>query len=448
VELWNRILERVRAEVGARPVELWLEGARLDLRGREATLTVSSALARDRVIEKLLAPVARALEAELEASPVLRVVAAEAGGMPKGEPAEGSLESFVVGAGSRLAYEAATRVCDEPGRAFNPLVLFGGEGLGKTHLLHGIARRLLVRPGPTGRREARDVVLATAQGFADAFVPPARGVRVRGEPARGRYRGAFALLLDDLQALRKRPSAQLELLHTLETLHHDGRQVVVACAPHPKRLDGIHEGLRGRLLGGLVAELRPPDYETRRRIVEARGGRLGVRLGREVVDFIARYVTESIRDLVEAVDRLGTELRSGAVLDLARARSALGRADLGAGQGGEPRRRSRLTPEEVIRAVAEELGVEASAIAGGRAASATRARQAAMYVLRRVLGLTFEAIGDIFGRQASTVSFACGRVAGALSGDEALRRAVDGLVARLEPRRPPGPDPHSIADRC
>jgi chromosomal replication initiator protein len=226
---------------------------------------------------------------------------------------------------------------------------------------------------------------------------------------------------------------QLELLHTMDALLAVGRQVVFGCTPHPKGLEGFHHGLKTRLLSAFIVEVRLPDYETRFRIVEARTARLLQRFPREVVDHVARSVTASIRDLLDAVARLDALAREGTRVDLALARAAV--RDLVSPQ------QAPLSAEAIVIATCEALAVDPAALARGeRGAAVTWARQVAMYLFRDLLGATHDAIARHFERRPSTVSHALARVEDRLDADAIAARDVGLLRDRLGAgRRPPAP---------
>lgn len=436
--LWRNVLAEVEREVGAGAVDLWLAQAALVEADREEVVVfVPTPLARERLLSGRLAEaIAVAFARLLGARPRIRIEveatmaqpfpqdgqrpslrAGDAGGTPvpleSGD--EMTLCAFVAGAENREALDAAARVCRSPGSELNPLVFCGPEGLGKTHLLTAIGRRL---------REdgARGVVQTTAEDFTNQFTA---AIRTNATARfRERFRTAGALLIDDLHFLRGRAKTQIELLHTFEALLQAQRQIVVACEDCPKFFPDFHPGLVGRLLAGLVVTIEPPAVETRRKILEARATRLAVRLAPEVLDFLAENVTRSVRDLCGALAVLRAHASIGERVDVALARRRLG-GFLAPEPPPAPERR-------IVEIVAAEFSLDPGAIAGGaRRAEAVLARQVAMYLVRRLTRLSLREIGALFGRKPSTVTFAGAKVEGLIAKDERVRRVVEEATRRF-----------------
>lgn len=449
--LWQDVLAEVEREVGAGAVDLWLRRAALVEADREeVVVVVATRFERDRLAEaKIAEPLARAFATLLGGRPRMRIdvdprafdaaggqagaapppvaqvppppvpPAAAARAAPRVAAAasdDQSFRTFVTGPSNKLAFDAADKVCCAPGAELNPLVLCGPDGIGKTHLLTAISRRL--------RDEAprRNVVLATAEDFTNQFTSGIRNHRTAS--FRDRYRLADALLIDDLHMLCSKPKTQIEFIHTFEALLHGQRQIVVTTEESPKNLASLHPGLAGRLLAGLVVTIEAPELDTRRRILEARARRMKLSLGMDVLEFIARNVTRNVRDLCGALAIVQAHAAIGDRVDLDLARRAL--KDL---LGPEP----ALPPEALLlEIVAEDQAVDAAAVrAGGRRAEIARARQIAMYLTRRLTTLSLKEIGAFFGRGPSTVTFAAARVECLVEVDPAVRRAVADCTRRF-----------------
>jgi chromosomal replication initiator protein len=446
--LWQDVLAAAERAVGARALDLWLRHAALVEADREeVVVVVSTPFERDRLEAPRLADaLARAFEALLGARPRLRVevdphlvasldarpplardhgagTAGEAASAPPPKPPlarrqafpdDMTFDGFVTGGANRLAREAAERVCLAPGGELNPLVLCGGCGSGKTHLLTAIARRLR-------EEDPRcNVIFATAERFTNEFTA---GIRNHRTPDfRERYRRADVLLVDDVHDLCSKPKTQLEFLHTFETLVNAQRQIVLTSEFDPKRLEKLHPGLAGRFLAGLVVALEPPDLETRRRIVEARARRLKLSLPRELTEFLAKNVLRP-RDLCGALTILQAHAAIGERLDVGLAERRLGDI-LG------PRR--ALAPEaRVVEIVAEAFALEPEALLAARRADVARARQVAMVLVRRLTTLSLKEIGDVFGRKPSTVTFAESRIEARAAAEPALRETLAACTRRF-----------------
>jgi len=332
---------------------------------------------------------------------------------------EMSFESFVVGRSNMLAARVAERICAAPGSDLNPLVVCGGVGNGKTHLLMAIARRLKERDPDCS------VVFTTAEKFATQFTA---GIRSHdGESFRARYRRADALAIDDIHLVSSKAKTQIELMRTFEELLNAGRQIVVSSLETPKRLGSLHPGLVGQLVAGLVVVLQAPDEEVGRRVLEDRMRRQGVSWAPEVSEFLARNVTRSVRDLCAAVTRLKAHVALGETVDIPLVRCAL--ADL-LGPGPS------LAPESLLlEIVARRFGIGLSDLGGpSRRRELTGARQVAMYLLRKHTGLSLAEIGRLFHRRPSAVSFARAKIEESIKADDALREVLQDCERRFEGR--------------
>jgi chromosomal replication initiator protein len=333
-----------------------------------------------------------------------------------------ALETFVVGPSNKIAFQAAERICDNPGGEASPLVVTGPAGLGKTHLLAAIARRL------HEKRPRAAIRFATAEDFLNQYCAASAHRGAGMEAFRARYRKADALVLDDVHVLVGKDRTQDELCHTLEELKHAGKQVVVSSAEHPKRIEGLSPRLSGRLISGLVVAIDPPDAETRRRLVEACARKHKARLPHDVIDFVARALTRNMGDIVGAIQRLSASASIGARVDVPTARRLL--ADLLG-----PRRETPVI-EIIVQVVSERCRVPLEDLrGGGRRQACARARQVAMFLARRLTDLSLAEIGRFFGREPSTVTFAEARVREGIVRDDDLHAIVEECSRMVEARR-------------
>jgi chromosomal replication initiator protein len=334
------------------------------------------------------------------------------------------LDDFVTGPGSRLAHAAAVEMAASRGAAFNPLVIHGGIGLGKSHLLEGVAAAL------RGARPGANVVHATAEAFTNAFLEAMRQGALGA--FRARYRQADALVLDDVHFLAAKRATQDEFLHTFNALAQAGRPIVLAADQHPRLIPRLTDELATRFLGGMVVKLEAPDPATRRAILQAKAAARGVRLPEVVAAFIADHLRGSVRELEGALNGvLATAALTGRRLDLELARAALRDTIRHAAQA--------VGLRDVERAVCRLFQVEPEALrSDSRARTAAQPRMLAMYLARKHTGAAYSEIGRYFGgRNHSTVIAAEKKVAGWLS--EASGRAtlpgfetIADVVASLE----------------
>lgn len=316
------------------------------------------------------------------------------------------LEQFVVGTCNRVAHAACTSVVDKPALLYNPLVLCGGHGLGKTHLLHGLARAIQQRnPDQTVR-------LISGEGFANAYLAALRDRKL--DAFRQDYRRSQILLVDDVHFLAGKEKTQDEFLFTFDALHQLGRQIVLTCTTTPREIKRLDERLRERFQAGLVANLDAPDFETRVSLVRVKARTRGLALETPAAELLAYRIEKSVRELEGAVCKL-------AALVAAEQRAAdhetalLALCDLGYVREGP------LTCEEITAAVAKRLGPSPDELRSGRRhASLVRARHLAMYLSKQLTHLSLSEIGQFFGnRDHSTVLHAIRKV------EQETRRSAD-----------------------
>lgn len=319
-----------------------------------------------------------------------------------------TFDTFVVGNHNRLAHAAALAVVDTPGQSFNPLFIYGGVGLGKTHLLNAIGNAALER--------GYQMLYCSSEQFTNELISAIRNQST--EEFRNKYRQVDILLIDDIQFIGGKESTQEEFFHTFNHLHAAGRQVVLSSDRPPKALATLEERLRSRFEGGLQADIAQPDFETRVAILQSKANKLGIPVAYDVLLLIAERVDSNIRELEGALNRLCLQARLvGRSIDLAFARSILD--DLAP-------QRVACTPGEVIRIVAQHFNLRPEDLTGRRRTKdVATARQIAMYLLREDNGLSLPAIGEqLGGRDHSTVRYGVEKVAEDLVRDEALRLTI------------------------
>ncbi len=319
-----------------------------------------------------------------------------------------TFDNFVVGASNRLAHAACMAVAENPARAYNPLFLYGGVGLGKTHLLHAI--------GNAAQRQGLEVLYVSSEEFTNDLI---NAIRTHTTPAfRERYRRIGVLLIDDIQFIAGKESTQEEFFHTFNTLHGQDKQIVISSDRPPKAMVTLEERLRSRFEWGLTADIQPPDLETRIAILRSKAERAGRQVPVEILETIARLVQSNIRELEGALTRvMAFSDLSGQALSTQLVQIAL--ADL------LPQRTS-LEPTQIIRAVAEVFGLSPEELVGrGRSRAVALPRQVAMYLMREEVNASLPQIGEVLGgRDHTTVMYACEKVADMIERDDRLRRQV------------------------
>lgn len=338
---------------------------------------------------------------------------------PLGLHARYCFETFVKGGCNELAASAAMAAADEPGRRFNPLFIYGGVGLGKTHLLHGVGLALH-RKNPTSR-----IVYLSAEQFMNEFVTAVRNNEF--DQFRTRYRrDCDCLLIDDIQFIAGRDRTMDEFFHVFNALYEAGKQIVVTADRVPADMPGMEERLTSRLNWGLVADVQPPDLETRIAIVQTKAERDGMELSPEVALAIAELVRSNVRELEGALLRVTAfaQLR-GVELDPEFVRATLGRLATD---------RPPISVEAVQKAVAAYFSVRIADLKGKRRhRGISRPRMIAMYLCRQLTPASFPEIGMRFGgKDHSTVINACKRIEELAKLDDELRTAVESLRSQLK----------------
>ena len=330
-----------------------------------------------------------------------------------------TFENFVVGKPNEFAYAAAQRVTDSDHVSFNPLFLYGGVGLGKTHLMHAIAWQIRLRS------PQRRVVYLSAEKFMYSFV---RALRNHDTVSfKEQFRSADVLMIDDVQFISGKDSTQEEFFHTFNALVDQGRQIVLSADKSPSDLEQIGDRLRSRLSSGLVADLHPTTFELRLGILDAKAEQLGVTVPQKVKEFLAHRITSNVRELEGALTRLSANVQLvGGDISLELAHTLL--HDLLRAHD------RRVTMEEIQKRVAEHFQIRLSDMSSARRSrTVARPRQIAMYLAKQLTSRSLPEIGRAFGgRDHTTVIHAVRKVEELMKADAAFAEDVDLLTRMLE----------------
>jgi len=321
--------------------------------------------------------------------------------------------SFVIGASNQFAHAAARAVATQPGDHYNPLFIYGGVGLGKTHLVNAIGHALLDHD-PT-----RKIAYLSAESFMNDLISSLR--RDRMEAFKNRFRQVAVLILDDVQLLAGRERTQEEFFHTFNSLYEQRRQIVLTSDQVPKDIPHLEERLRNRFEWGLIADIQAPDIETRVAILERKAELESITLDHEVAIFLAEHVASNVRELEGVLTRLGAHASlSGGPITIDYARDLL--------RTTVRSLRPAVTVDAIIDAVCAQFSLRSTDLRSRRRSKhVAQPRQIAMYLCRRLLGASLPRIGQLFGRDHSTVLHAVATTTRRLKEDVALQTIVTAL---------------------
>ncbi len=343
-----------------------------------------------------------------------------------------TFDTFVVGGNNNFAHAASLAVAEQPGEVYNPLFLYGGVGLGKTHLMHSVAHYILDKD-PT-----KKVLYVTSETFTNELIDAIRIGKTGNELAmtafRDKYRNNDILLIDDVQFIIGKESTQEEFFHTFNHLHNAGKQIIISSDKPPKDMETLEARLRTRFEWGLIADISAPDYETRMAILykKIETDQLErYNIPNEVIQYIATNIKTNIRELEGSLNKLIALYRinnNEREMDIKLAAEAL--KDM-----ISPSQNREVTPELIIDVVSEHFNVPVSDLKSSkRNAEIANARQIAMYLCRKMTDTPLKTIGLLLGgRDHSTVNHGVDKVANDVENNETLRNTLDIIQKKINP---------------
>ena len=333
-------------------------------------------------------------------------------------------DTFVVGSNNKFAHSAALAVAESPGTAYNPLFLYGGPGLGKTHLMHSIGH-FIIEHNPQAK-----VIYVTSEQFTNEVIESIRSNRPENmSKLREKYRTVDVLMVDDVQFIIGKDATQEEFFHTFNALHQAGKQIILSSDKPPKEMATLEERFRSRFEMGLIADIQSPDYETRVAILRKNAEDYGRKIGDEVLDYIATNIKSNIRELEGAFTKIIAYSRLNNVdITLDNAMEAL--KDI-----IYPDKTKVITPSLIIDTVCEQYGTKKEDIVSKkRNAEIVLPRQIIMYLCREHTDASLEEIGRILGKKDhTTVMSGINKIKSMIAYDDDLNRNLDVIVKKLNP---------------
>ena len=337
-----------------------------------------------------------------------------------------TFDTFVVGSNNKMAHAASVAVAESPGEAYNPLFIYGGVGLGKTHLMHSIAHYVLEK-----NSEAK-VLYVTSELFTNELIESIRnGNNSTMTKFREKYRNIDVLLIDDIQFIIGKESTQEEFFHTFNTLHGAKKQIIISSDKPPKDMEILEDRLRSRLEWGLIVDISAPDFETRMAILKKKEELDGYYIDDEVIEYIAQNVKSNIRELEGSLNKIMAYANlENKEINLALAEKVL--KDI-----ISPNQKRTITPELIINTVAEHFDLTTADLIGNkRSSKIAYPRQIAMYLCRHMTDTTLKIIGDsLGGRDHTTIMSGIRRIEKEVDTSDETREIINILKKKINPTK-------------
>jgi chromosomal replication initiator protein len=438
-EIWETALGELQVQVSKPNYRTWFSKTiGLSYQDNQFTVGVPNSFAAEYLVKNQRSLIEKALIGLT--SPGVRVVFQVNGkphneqvnieadsGMPTPPPTYTRLnpnyvfDSFIEGGSNRLARAAALGVAQNPGHSYNPLFIYGGAGLGKTHLIHAIGHVVLANH--------INVICTSAEQFTNEFVSALRDRST--DDFRKKYRSIGILLIDDIHFIGGKEQTEESFFHTFNELHNTNRQIVITSDCPPKSMPLLEERLRSRFEWGLIVDLQPPDFETRLAILQSKAQRRGVNLTLDVLEFIARRNQRNIRELEGSLNRVvafskllkaipTTELASRALENIS-------------SKENSP---ATIAPDSIIEVVASSFQMSPEVLIGRkRYKETTLARRVAMYLIRQETNNSLAQIGQFLGdRDAAAITTACKKIASDINHSPYLKRKIREIQRNIHPK--------------
>ena len=442
--LWQGALEELRERLGNQNFETWIKPIRFcEQNGNEIRLDVPNKFFRDWLMDHFIEPIEQVLGSlerhEVKVSLTVNQNLQNKDGPAKNEKkadrewdkpqrpsnhliAKYTFENFVIGASNQFAHAASMAVANQPGEHYNPLFIYGGVGLGKTHLVNAIGHRAIAK------RANLKVVYLSSESFMNELISSLR--RDRMDEFKTKFRNIDLLILDDVQFIAGKERTQEEFFHTFNSLYESHKQIVITSDKFPKEIPGLEDRLRNRFEWGLIADIQPPDMETRVAILQKKAETEGVQLPHEVAIFLASNIDSNVRELEGSLTRLGafsSLTRSIITTDLAK--EVLRNTLKGA--------QKEITVESIQKTICDYYNIKLGDLkAKRRTKNIAFPRQVAMYLCRKYTETSFPTIGDKFGgRDHSTVIHASKTIERKIKEDPYMQTTIEKLERTLNVKK-------------
>jgi len=440
-ELWHGVLEQLREKLGNQNFETWIRPIRVkEASNDEISLEVPNKFFRDWLVEHFLGSIHeslsqlahRSMKVSLSINQKIQSVGAAAEKKPEREPVRPSrlnnlipkynFDNFVVGASNQFAHAASLAVANQPGEHYNPLFIYGGVGLGKTHLINAIGHRIVEQ------RSLLKVFYLSSESFMNELIASLR--RDKMDEFKTRFRNVDALIVDDVQFIAGKERTQEEFFHTFNSLYEAHKQIIITSDKFPKEIPGLEDRLRNRFEWGLIADIQPPDMETRVAILQKKAEVEGVVLPHEVAIFLASHIDSNVRELEGSLTRLGAFVSlTKATISIDLAKEVLHNTLKGNSR--------EVTVESIQKTICDYYNIKLGDLkAKRRTKDIVVPRQVAMYLSRKYTSTSFPAIGSKFGgRDHSTVIHATKTIEKKIKEDAQMQNTVEKLEKNLNLKR-------------
>ena len=427
-DLWNEILKLLARDLSDTAVSTWFGDCRvLEVQDNLLLLHCPSEYSREIILTRYADLLKKVLKEIFAADFEISILTTEEMEQylekhrsPASDPfgsEEFTFEKFIVGNSNKMAFAAAKAVAENLANKYNPLLIYGDSGLGKTHLLYSIAHAI------RHNRPKSRIVYIKGDDFTNELIGAIQ--TGRNSEFREKYRRADLLLVDDIQFIAGKVQTQEEFFHTFNTLYESGRQIVLTSDRPPKEMLRLEDRLRSRFEGGLMVDISPPDYETRVAIVKTKAARLGIPLAEDAGNYIAENIKANIRQIEGILKKIQ------AYIDL----QGAGAVNMELVQRITKEiidSEKAYAPEYIIAKVADFYDITPDEVIGkGKTKNVANARQMSIFLIRKLTGLTLEQIGEVMNRDHSTVLHSIRKVEESLQNDPKLVDTVHDITANI-----------------